>query len=471
MADRVFIADQKLDDLKDKNLSTQDRQVLEARLKKIRGLLVNQRQAGDTFLQSTYTLLTRMQQLQEIVEETRKRLENQYSTKIESSLLDREAPIFRQFDAVVITHELDYIRGRITSVFSSVLWQQLWLNFRRSAGPAPILFISLFTLMVVFHRRIHDNLKAFEDQLALPHWQHRRLAIRLLRRSFLLISAVLLILLYEWLDIPYINVSLAHVFFFGAMTLLIACWAIDFIANEFEEAVATWQVYVRGHLIHLVRTLRIVGLGLLLLLWVTGIEGFLGSLAVALIEAGLLVWLILFWRGFKGALFEGHRKGEMPPRKANMLAFKLLSYLVIAGSFLMDMVGYPGFAVYWMTAWFETIVFLACPDFVSESLDASVRRLHQPAGNLLDIAATTPQILKYPEPEVLFMDHGDSALVFRLRFWTPVQKSFLTPTDVRFELDRRFRELDIEIAFPQRDLHIRSLPEELKTPDPSDPKG
>jgi small-conductance mechanosensitive channel len=29
---------------------------------------------------------------------------------------------------------------------------------------------------------------------------------------------------------------------------------------------------------------------------------------------------------------------------------------------------------------------------------------------------------------------------------------------VRCEIDRRFRELDIEIAFPQRDLHIRSVP-------------
>ena len=32
-----------------------------------------------------------------------------------------------------------------------------------------------------------------------------------------------------------------------------------------------------------------------------------------------------------------------------------------------------------------------------------------------------------------------------------------TTTEVRFELDRRFRELGIEIAFPQRDLHIRTV--------------
>jgi small-conductance mechanosensitive channel len=75
---------------------------------------------------------------------------------------------------------------------------------------------------------------------------------------------------------------------------------------------------------------------------------------------------------------------------------------------------------------------------------------------LLDIAANTTDILNYPLPDVLFLDHGDSALIFRLRFWTHVDKYFSTTTDVRFQLDRRFRELNIEIAFPQRDIHIRS---------------
>jgi small-conductance mechanosensitive channel len=64
------------------------------------------------------------------------------------------------------------------------------------------------------------------------------------------------------------------------------------------------------------------------------------------------------------------------------------------------------------------------------------------------------------------MDHADSALIFRLRFWTHVEQYWSTTTDVRFELDRRFRELGIEIAYPQRDLHIRSADPNLfaKTP-------
>ena len=78
---------------------------------------------------------------------------------------------------------------------------------------------------------------------------------------------------------------------------------------------------------------------------------------------------------------------------------------------------------------------------------------------LAEIIEKDPEALKYPRPEVLFLDHGDSALIFRLRFWTHVEQYWSAPSRIRCEIDRRFRELDIEIAFPQRDLHIRSMPE------------
>ena len=76
---------------------------------------------------------------------------------------------------------------------------------------------------------------------------------------------------------------------------------------------------------------------------------------------------------------------------------------------------------------------------------------------LIEIAAETPDILKYPRPDVLFVDHADSALIFRLRIWTHVDNYWPVTSAIRFELDKRFRELGIEIAFPQRDVHIRTI--------------
>ena len=81
---------------------------------------------------------------------------------------------------------------------------------------------------------------------------------------------------------------------------------------------------------------------------------------------------------------------------------------------------------------------------------------------LLEIARKTPRVLKQPAPEVLFTDFGDSALIFRLRIWTDIDNMLKVETEIRFEIDRLFRERDIEISFPQRDLHIRSWQPEAK---------
>jgi small-conductance mechanosensitive channel len=79
---------------------------------------------------------------------------------------------------------------------------------------------------------------------------------------------------------------------------------------------------------------------------------------------------------------------------------------------------------------------------------------------LLEIPNQIKNVLKKPKPDVIFDDHGDSALIFTLRYWTTVDYYYTTSTDIRFTIDRLFRERNIEIAFPQRDIHIRSTPED-----------
>ena len=85
---------------------------------------------------------------------------------------------------------------------------------------------------------------------------------------------------------------------------------------------------------------------------------------------------------------------------------------------------------------------------------SDVERVRQ---TLFEIARNTKNVLKTPKPDVLFMDHGDSALIFTMRYWTTVDYYYTTETDIRFAIDHLFRERNIEIAFPQRDIHIRSV--------------
>jgi len=80
---------------------------------------------------------------------------------------------------------------------------------------------------------------------------------------------------------------------------------------------------------------------------------------------------------------------------------------------------------------------------------------------LLEVAEKHRKVLKFPRPDVLFINHADSALIFSLRIWFHVDDYWTVPSQIRSDIDRRFRELAIEIAFPQRDLHIRTLPKEM----------
>jgi len=76
---------------------------------------------------------------------------------------------------------------------------------------------------------------------------------------------------------------------------------------------------------------------------------------------------------------------------------------------------------------------------------------------LLKIVGDMPEIMNDPAPRVDFIDFGDSALIFRVRFWIASPDFWLTaPTELRFRIDEEFKKNGIEIAFPQQDVHIRS---------------
>jgi small-conductance mechanosensitive channel len=66
-------------------------------------------------------------------------------------------------------------------------------------------------------------------------------------------------------------------------------------------------------------------------------------------------------------------------------------------------------------------------------------------------------ILKSPKPFVVFEDFGDSALIFAINFY--ISDSFSDPrikSAIRYKIDAKFREHNISIPFPQRDVHIKN---------------
>lgn len=74
---------------------------------------------------------------------------------------------------------------------------------------------------------------------------------------------------------------------------------------------------------------------------------------------------------------------------------------------------------------------------------------------LLKAANEHKTILKRPEPKVLFTNFADSSLNFKIVF--TLADSFETrfiQSDIRFAIDKAFRENNISIPFPQRDVHF-----------------
>lgn len=76
---------------------------------------------------------------------------------------------------------------------------------------------------------------------------------------------------------------------------------------------------------------------------------------------------------------------------------------------------------------------------------------------LMEAAAEHPEILGNPAPRVRFENFGDSCLEFQIKFWVKFDGSKRVASDLRFAILKKFRDHDVEIAFPQLDLHLKEI--------------
>lgn len=78
---------------------------------------------------------------------------------------------------------------------------------------------------------------------------------------------------------------------------------------------------------------------------------------------------------------------------------------------------------------------------------------------LYQIASDNPLVLEDPSPYVVFLAFGASSLDFELRVHiTAIEHRLSTIHLINKNIDKLFRENNIEIAFPQMDIHVRDWP-------------
>ncbi|HEV7551445.1 MAG TPA: mechanosensitive ion channel domain-containing protein [Candidatus Angelobacter sp.] len=76
---------------------------------------------------------------------------------------------------------------------------------------------------------------------------------------------------------------------------------------------------------------------------------------------------------------------------------------------------------------------------------------------LMEIATSNSHVLAHPRPETLFLGFGESALNVELRFWAAQSVWFELKSQISMAILESFRNAGIEIPYPQRDLHVRSI--------------
>jgi small-conductance mechanosensitive channel len=83
---------------------------------------------------------------------------------------------------------------------------------------------------------------------------------------------------------------------------------------------------------------------------------------------------------------------------------------------------------------------------------------------LQECAEENPSVVKSPEPRIYFMGFGESSLDFEMRVHlADIDDWFRARTVIIMEIERKFRESGVEIPFPQRDLHLRSVDESVSS--------
>ncbi len=81
---------------------------------------------------------------------------------------------------------------------------------------------------------------------------------------------------------------------------------------------------------------------------------------------------------------------------------------------------------------------------------------------LQDVAEAHEEILKDPRPLSLFIEFGESSLNFRLLAWIPDANSRLRiQSELSVTVNRELKKAGIEIPFPQVDLHVKSVNENI----------
>jgi potassium efflux system protein len=89
---------------------------------------------------------------------------------------------------------------------------------------------------------------------------------------------------------------------------------------------------------------------------------------------------------------------------------------------------------------------------------------------LLKAATDNPKVLEKPAPSAAFLGFGESAINFELGVFTTVENFGILRHELNTAINHAFRDAGIQIPFPQQEIHVRSITENLMSPGGKKPE-
>jgi len=293
------------------------------------------------------------------------KIEEHIERKEREELFQRKQSIFTTFSRESFVREITQLWTTVVSLTSKRFWVNQWQMFAKTT----FVFVTIFLALLVGVERVLNRVSGSLSRAKSLEDIHQRKPflfahIRLVLSSIGLSGAVVFSHIYFRINGLYNSLIPIRFFVLAITAWLFTRWLLDFpkiyqeVLNVFKEKV--FQRYFPV-CVHITRHL------VLFYLFVKEFVG-LGSFFISyrlVMELILLGMTILFWKKCRLAL-----SSMLESKKAKIIffGFMSLSYFVLGGTILMELIGYAIFASFWLTSWAYTFVFLLWVWMIAQDL-------------------------------------------------------------------------------------------------------
>lgn len=235
-------------------------------------------------------------------------------------------------------------------------------------------------------------------------------------------------------------------------------WSIKYLSKKMERRkvnpdlaqVISRTYFIAVVVVLLISTLELLNVPLTAFAFISGAIAIgVGFGAQNIINNFISGWILMWERPIRiGDFLEiGDTQGTVESINTRSTRFKRVDgvHMLIPNSYLLENI---------VTNWTLIDRFSRTTVRVGVAYGSPVREVEK---LMYQAANEHKEVLIDSAPKVLFADFGDNSLVFDLNVWvlaTAESSLKSVRSDLRFRIEELFRENDLVIAFPQRDVHI-----------------